>query len=103
MNRPPIDDEVKIARLARALGGKQAILFVILNGELAEGGTATAEILIYDPEADEWQRAGETISVRSVGLNTGQTYDADMKGMAVWYRTTWVFIPLSCEVDDTGI
>jgi hypothetical protein len=74
---------------------------VVLDTELAQGGTATAEILQWSITDNEWQRSGTTIEVQDWQLNLGETVPTGTKARASWYRNVWVLENPYCAASDT--
>lgn len=78
---------------------------VILNAALSAGAAAEAAVLEEKTTSPWWQKVtGVTLQVWDLSLNSGDpAWQARTKGIAVWNGKRWIFVPISCTPDDTGI
>lgn len=81
---------------------------VILTTALSVGATATAAVIKKKAgavAAPWWESVtGVTLTVYDLSLNTADPeWDIGTKGLAIWMTNLWLFVPLGCEPDDTGI
>jgi hypothetical protein len=88
-------------RTATPLNIRNGWWLVVLDTELAQGGTATAEILQWSVTDNEWQRSGTTINVQDWQLNLDETVPVGTKARASWYRNVWVLENPYCAASDT--
>jgi hypothetical protein len=78
---------------------------VILNASLGPSAEAEAAVLKRKTSSPWWEKVtGVTLKVIDLSLNSADDpWETGTKGLAMWDEKTWLFIPLSCEPDDTGI
>lgn len=95
------DDRTPASQPARPLTPQVGRWFGKLDGALTAGGTASFSTYTWSGTA--WEDTTKNLTVRELALNSGETFPAGMKGMAFFYVNTWVFAPLSCEADNTGL
>jgi hypothetical protein len=88
-------------RTATPLNIRNGWWLVVLDTELAQGGTATAEILQWSVTDNEWQRSGTTVNVQDWQLNLDETVPVGTKARASWYRNVWVLENPYCAASDT--
>lgn len=88
-------------RDATPLNVRNGWWLVVLDEELVEGSTATAEILQWSVTDAEWQFTGFTLEVRDWQLNDAESVPANTKAEAHWYRNTWVIKNPYCAASDT--
>ena len=79
------------------------VIPVILTAQLEAGATAAAAVL-KRTSGGVWQKVtGITIAVTDLSNEADGPWEIGVKGLAVWHGREWIFVPLSCEPDDTGI
>jgi hypothetical protein len=88
-------------RTATPLNIRNGWWLVVLDTELAQGCTATAEILQWSVTDNEWQRSGTTVNVQDWQLNLDETVPVGTKARASWYRNVWVLENPYCAASDT--
>jgi len=88
-------------RVGSTMERRRGWWLAVLNGSLAHGSTATAEIVTWDGSA--WQRSGETITVQDYFLNTSDTAASGTLLKVEYYDNVWVPTAIYCAANDWSL
>ncbi len=90
------------ARNAKPVAIPDGWWLCVLQGALSAQGTATAKLIVWNKDNDDWQYMDpeQTITIQDFWLNDGEEIDSGTRIKAIWYRNVWTWDQAYCAAAD---